>query len=174
MKHSSSSSTNDSTIQSKSAFDFHDEYEKDLEFAIEQSKQTSYVASSLSQEDRDLQLALQLSMKEQGLKNGEVLSQTEERIEIGQRDIVNNLFTNDSSTKNSKLTPTTYHLQSIVHHIGTYSSAGHYVADVFDPSTNTWKNFDDSIVRDQTESQVFSRQCPYILFYVSNSCWISK
>lgn len=44
--------------------------------------------------------------------------------------------------------------------------------DVYDPETSTWKEFDDSISKTQTEQTTLSyERDSYLLFYIHDSVW---
>ena len=66
--------------------------------------------------------------------------------------------------------PHSYRLVSVVNHIGTSSSAGHYVSDVYDAKKDTWFSYDDSDVQTISESTVRKERCKsgYIFFYAVN------
>jgi len=59
-----------------------------------------------------------------------------------------------------------YRLEEAIRHIGG-NSGGHFVADIMDPSTNQWTNFDDSTMKDENDSEVIKNLSnAYMLFYV--------
>eukprot|EP00041_Stephanoeca_diplocostata_P033634 m.1116579 g.1116579 ORF g.1116579 m.1116579 type:complete len:669 (-) comp24377_c1_seq8:1894-3900(-) len=62
-----------------------------------------------------------------------------------------------------------YRLVSLVHHSGVSAQSGHYVCDVWNSATDTWKCFNDSLVSIVDESAVLGpdrRKNAYLLFYV--------
>ncbi|XP_065834439.1 ubiquitin carboxyl-terminal hydrolase 37-like isoform X2 [Oscarella lobularis] len=61
----------------------------------------------------------------------------------------------------------TYDLVSVVSHLGEASSAGHYVADIYDVAKDAWKSCNDSIVSKTSESRVRKERgsCGYIFFF---------
>ena len=66
--------------------------------------------------------------------------------------------------------PHSYRLVSVVNHIGTSSSAGHYVSDVYDAKKDAWFSYDDSDVQKIREELVREerRRSGYIFFYAVN------
>jgi uncharacterized UBP type Zn finger protein len=63
----------------------------------------------------------------------------------------------------------TYSIRSIIHHHGSTAFNGHYTTDVYEPTTRTWKKFDDSVVKTLAEEDVnnlYSRKCGYIYWFV--------
>jgi ubiquitin carboxyl-terminal hydrolase 26/29/37 len=65
--------------------------------------------------------------------------------------------------------PYSYHLMSVVSHIGDTSFTGHYVSDVYDIIKSEWLTFDDLTVTPTTLQQVCSRRqaTGYLFFYQS-------
>ncbi|XP_022102981.1 ubiquitin carboxyl-terminal hydrolase 37-like [Acanthaster planci] len=65
--------------------------------------------------------------------------------------------------------PLSYHLTSIVSHIGSTSLIGHYISDVFDSKKSTWLSYDDSQVVRMSESAVREdrERTGYIFFYIA-------
>ncbi|XP_072034963.1 ubiquitin carboxyl-terminal hydrolase 37-like [Amphiura filiformis] len=66
--------------------------------------------------------------------------------------------------------PHSYRLVSVVNHIGTSSSAGHYVSDVYNTKKDSWFSYDDSDVQKIQESVVREerQRSGYIFFYAVN------
>ncbi|KAK6165637.1 hypothetical protein SNE40_022527 [Patella caerulea] len=64
-----------------------------------------------------------------------------------------------------------YRLVSIVNHIGSSSSAGHYISDVFDLKKQSWSSFDDARVTPMSETEVCNRRekSGYIFFYMNKT-----
>eukprot|EP00049_Salpingoeca_infusionum_P004033 m.74040 g.74040 ORF g.74040 m.74040 type:complete len:856 (+) comp12386_c0_seq2:327-2894(+) len=64
---------------------------------------------------------------------------------------------------------TTYQLNSIVRHVGSGAGAGHYVSDVYDPATERWKTYDDSIVKKVERLNVLGRaeRTGYLFFFTN-------
>lgn len=67
------------------------------------------------------------------------------------------------------LLPHSYHLMSIVSHIGSSSSIGHYVTDLYDFSSKEWYSCDDSTISPTSEENVRTKRqgSGYIFFYLS-------
>ncbi|XP_038071852.1 ubiquitin carboxyl-terminal hydrolase 37-like [Patiria miniata] len=65
--------------------------------------------------------------------------------------------------------PSSYRLTSIVSHIGSTSSVGHYISDVYDSKKSSWLSYDDSEVVRITESAVREERerTGYIFFYIA-------
>ena len=61
-----------------------------------------------------------------------------------------------------KATQFNYQLQGVVAHIGTDATSGHYVT--FIGTSKGWNLFDDSNIRQVSETEVFKHDA-YILFY---------
>lgn len=62
-----------------------------------------------------------------------------------------------------------YRLVSLVHHAGVSAQNGHYICDVWNLATNTWRCFNDSLVNEVDEKVVLGpnrRKNAYLLFYV--------
>ncbi|XP_077997555.1 ubiquitin carboxyl-terminal hydrolase 37-like [Glandiceps talaboti] len=140
-------------------------------------------------EDKDLAAAISASMKDQ-----EVLEQEDEDIKrakaLSLQDFENNFYDNDlmmvsdgeqevdyskEDLETLKLNeedgnlPFSYQLISVVSHIGSSSSMGHYISDVYDVKKKTWLSYDDTEV-DKTDEQTVRtrrRRTGYIFFYRS-------
>jgi ubiquitin C-terminal hydrolase len=65
--------------------------------------------------------------------------------------------------------PYSYQLTSVVCHLGSSSSAGHYVSDVYDIRKHTWFSYDDSHVEKTSEKEVRAsrKKSGYIFFYMN-------
>ncbi|XP_064647098.1 ubiquitin carboxyl-terminal hydrolase 37-like isoform X2 [Lineus longissimus] len=65
--------------------------------------------------------------------------------------------------------PYSYQLTSVVCHLGSSSSAGHYVSDVYDIRKQAWFSYDDSRVHNTNEEDVRAsrKKSGYIFFYMN-------
>jgi ubiquitin C-terminal hydrolase len=74
--------------------------------------------------------------------------------------------------RKSQYNNTKYWLQSVILHEGASVNSGHYVCDVYDLVEGKWKNYDDSVVQEINETDLFNehrRSNCYLLFYYHNS-----
>ncbi|KAJ3081855.1 Ubiquitin carboxyl-terminal hydrolase 37, partial [Quaeritorhiza haematococci] len=60
-----------------------------------------------------------------------------------------------------------YTIRSIVNHVGSKHTHGHYICDVYDPATRRWKSFNDSVVTTDLEENLPERRTrtAYILAF---------
>ncbi|XP_041964345.1 ubiquitin carboxyl-terminal hydrolase 37-like isoform X2 [Alosa sapidissima] len=65
---------------------------------------------------------------------------------------------------------TTYHLESVVSHLGDSMESGHYICDVAEGDGSTWLCFNDNIVSRKTKEDVLQERAStaYLLFYVKS------
>jgi len=119
-----------------------------MKWALGESKKVS------NPDDDDLQKALELSLKE-----------IQPDIDLPVIPVDND----DGLPIEGLNLPSTYSLRSVVSHLGTGASYGHYVCDVWDPKNNVWKCFNDSVMT-ETGSFLNLRKkvaCDgYLFFYV--------
>lgn len=63
-----------------------------------------------------------------------------------------------------------YVLQSVVNHIGTSATYGHYVSDVRDPISGLWRRFNDSVSTEVQAKDIFGAESReregYLFFFV--------
>jgi hypothetical protein len=62
-----------------------------------------------------------------------------------------------------------YQLASLIRHTGTHAGRGHYICDVRNVETDSWKCFNDTHVSDVAEKDLFGQarmRDAYVLFYV--------
>ncbi|XP_064597837.1 ubiquitin carboxyl-terminal hydrolase 37-like [Liolophura sinensis] len=69
--------------------------------------------------------------------------------------------------------PYSYKLVSVVSHIGSTSSAGHYISDVYDFKKGEWYSYNDSHVTKTTEAEIRKRRerSGYIFFYMCKNIY---
>lgn len=116
------------------------------------------------EENEDLRLALELSIREDQANNSLSSSDIKE---------------DASSVVEPPLVLTgpqehRYRLHSVVSHYGASSSSGHYVADVFRFDAGQWFRYDDMSVIETSEEKVRgerSQQNGYIFMYIHQPLW---
>eukprot|EP01126_Amoeba_proteus_P010205 TRINITY_DN13962_c1_g1_i1.p1 TRINITY_DN13962_c1_g1~~TRINITY_DN13962_c1_g1_i1.p1 ORF type:complete len:213 (-),score=63.97 TRINITY_DN13962_c1_g1_i1:73-681(-) len=73
---------------------------------------------------------------------------------------------------NQIMSKANYKLKCVVKHYGE-DNQGHYVAQIFHDWKQDWLCFDDSKVS-QVSLPMNNEKTSYLLFYVHNTCWITK
>uniref|UniRef100_A0A4W3HK86 Ubiquitin carboxyl-terminal hydrolase n=2 Tax=Callorhinchus milii TaxID=7868 RepID=A0A4W3HK86_CALMI len=142
--------------------------EQELQQALAQSLQEQEARDL--KEDDDLKRATELSLQECNSSFGESLGSDEDS---GNED---GDFLDVDFCQNAELKRCTemeelshsYRLISVVSHIGSSSSSGHYISDVFDIKKQTWLTYNDLEVSRTAETSVQSQRQRngYIFFYM--------
>jgi len=118
-------------------------------------------------EDDELKRVLQLSLQEFE-EQGFATDQPESPAAMDTENLTDSNFQDDEG----ELSTHSYRLVSIVSHLGTRSTSGHYISDVFDCKTKQWTSYDDSTATKISEHGVrYKRQhSGYIFFYLYKQC----
>eukprot|EP01119_Soliformovum_irregulare_P017285 TRINITY_DN5111_c1_g1_i2.p1 TRINITY_DN5111_c1_g1~~TRINITY_DN5111_c1_g1_i2.p1 ORF type:complete len:697 (-),score=177.16 TRINITY_DN5111_c1_g1_i2:178-2268(-) len=138
------------------------------------SKDATTSSGSQDDLDRAIQESLKSAEFEKEFRIIDTPPDDDRTFEIA--DVKNAIMIADSNAAWEDTTNRSYHLQSIVTHLGSSASSGHYVTDVLDPEKGEWTNFSDSIAkkrRSQMEALMDDRNS-YLFFYVHQSCWFIK
>uniref|UniRef100_A0A8C5PRA1 Ubiquitin carboxyl-terminal hydrolase n=1 Tax=Leptobrachium leishanense TaxID=445787 RepID=A0A8C5PRA1_9ANUR len=145
--------------------------EQELQQAIAQSLQ-EHEARELKEED-DLKKATELSLQEFNSSFVDGMLSDEDS---GNEDILDMEYTEaevEELKKNAETgeLPHSYRLISVVSHIGSSSSSGHYISDVYDVKKQAWFTYNDLTVSRTQESTVMSErdQSGYIFFYINKT-----
>lgn len=141
--------------------------EHDMEKAINMSLQDQEISK---EEDEDLKRALELSLQDFEKRCPEVDCSSSSTV----KDVTGSEKGTDSTPLggSNKTSTHSYRLVSIVNHLGTRSTSGHYISDVYDCNTKQWTSYDDSTATKVTEHSVrYKRQqSGYIFFYMYKQC----
>uniref|UniRef100_A0A8C0H2R1 Ubiquitin carboxyl-terminal hydrolase n=1 Tax=Chelonoidis abingdonii TaxID=106734 RepID=A0A8C0H2R1_CHEAB len=142
--------------------------EQELQQALAQSLQEQEAREQ--KEDDDLKRATELSLQE---FNSSLLDSVGSDEDSGTEDVLEMEYTETEAEelkRNAEVgdVPHSYRLVSIVSHIGTTSSSGHYISDVYDIKKQSWFTYNDLEVSRTLEASV---QCDrdrsgYIFFYM--------
>ncbi|XP_043931172.1 ubiquitin carboxyl-terminal hydrolase 37 [Protopterus annectens] len=142
--------------------------EQELQQALVQSLQEQEAREQ--KEDDDLKRATELSLKE---FNTSFLDEAGSEDDSGNEEIHDMEYTHaeaEELNKNAELgeLPHSYRLTSVVSHIGSTSSSGHYICDVYDFKKQAWFTYNDLDVSRTQESIVQSERdrSGYIFFYM--------
>lgn len=138
--------------------------DEDMAKAINMSLQDQ---RKFTDEDEELNRALQLSLQEFE-EHGSTADQPESPTAMDTDNLTDSNFQDDEG----ELSTHSYRLVSIVSHLGTRSTSGHYISDVFDCKTKQWTSYDDSTATKISEHGVrYKRQhSGYIFFYLYKQC----
>lgn len=142
--------------------------EQELQQALAQSLQEQEAREQ--KEDDDLKRATELSLQE---FNSSLLDSVGSDEDSGNEDVLDMEYSEaeaEELKRNAETgeLPHSYRLISIVSHIGSTSSSGHYISDVFDIKKQSWFTYNDLEVSRTLEATV---QCDrdrsgYIFFYM--------
>uniref|UniRef100_A0A1A8KJI2 Ubiquitin carboxyl-terminal hydrolase n=2 Tax=Nothobranchius kuhntae TaxID=321403 RepID=A0A1A8KJI2_NOTKU len=142
--------------------------EQELQQALAQSLQ-EHEAQEL-REDDDLKRATELSLQEFSNSLPEVLCSDEDS---GNEDILDMEYSEaeaESLKRNAETgdLANSYRLISVVSHIGSNSSSGHYISDVYDMKKQSWLTYNDLDVSRTQEAAVQRDRdrSGYIFFYM--------
>lgn len=142
--------------------------EQELQQALVQSLQEQEAREQ--KEDDDLKRATELSLKE---FNTSLLDEAGSDDDSGNEEILDMEYTQaeaEELRRNAELgeVPHSYRLTSVVSHIGSTSSSGHYICDVHDFKKQAWFTYNDLDVTRTQESVVQSERdrSGYIFFYM--------
>ncbi|KAM8934045.1 ubiquitin carboxyl-terminal hydrolase 37 [Pelodytes ibericus] len=142
--------------------------EQELQQALAQSLQEQEAREL--KEDDDLKRATELSLQEfnSSLIDGMVSDE-----DSGNEDVLDMEYTEAEAKELKKNAeagelPHSYRLISVVSHIGSSSSSGHYISDVYDVKKQAWFTYNDLTVSRTQESTVQSDRdsSGYIFFYM--------
>ncbi|XP_072301403.1 ubiquitin carboxyl-terminal hydrolase 37 [Eucyclogobius newberryi] len=141
--------------------------EQELQQALAQSLQ-EHEAQEL-REDDDLKRATELSLQEFNNSLPELLCSDDS----GNEDVLDMEYTeaeaeNLRRNAESGFLPNSFRLISVVSHIGSSSSSGHYISDVFDMKKQSWLTYNDLDVSRTQEGAVQRDRdrSGYIFFYM--------
>nr|XP_048724647.1 ubiquitin carboxyl-terminal hydrolase 37 isoform X2 [Caretta caretta] len=142
--------------------------EQELQQALAQSLQEQEAREQ--KEDDDLKRATELSLQE---FNSSLLDSVGSDEDSGTEDVLDMEYSEaeaEELKRNAEIgdLPHSYRLVSIVSHIGSTSSSGHYISDVYDIKKQSWFTYNDLEVSRILEASV---QCDrdrsgYIFFYM--------
>ncbi|XP_044887925.1 ubiquitin carboxyl-terminal hydrolase 37 isoform X2 [Mauremys mutica] len=142
--------------------------EQELQQALAQSLQEQEAREQ--KEDDDLKRATELSLQE---FTSSLLDSVGSDEDSGTEDVLDMEYTETEAEelkRNAEVgdIPHSYRLVSIVSHIGSTSSSGHYISDVYDIKKQSWFTYNDLEVSRTLEASV---QCDrdrsgYIFFYM--------
>ncbi|PFX20725.1 Ubiquitin carboxyl-terminal hydrolase 37 [Stylophora pistillata] len=149
-------------VVGKSSWEVQSFSDEDIKKAINMSLQDQT-------EDEDLKRALQLSLQDfegRDLRSAKAVSPAA----VDPENLTEPTFEDDEGEP--KLSTHSYRLISIVSHLGTSSTSGHYISDVYDCKTKQWTSYDDSAATKVAEHSVrYKRQhSGYIFFYLYKQC----
>ncbi|KAL9957804.1 hypothetical protein ACROYT_G034751 [Oculina patagonica] len=121
----------------------------------------------MTDEDEELKKALQISLQEFE-DNGAATDQPDLPASVDTENLTDPAFQDEDGEPSTH----SYRLISIVSHLGTSSTSGHYISDVYDCKTKQWTSYDDSTATKLTEHGVrYKRQhSGYIFFYLYKQC----
>ncbi|XP_065786657.1 ubiquitin carboxyl-terminal hydrolase 37 isoform X3 [Muntiacus reevesi] len=142
--------------------------EQELQQALAQSLQEQEAWEQ--KEDDDLKRATELSLQE---FNSSFLDSLGSDEDSGNEDVLDMEYT-EAETEELKrnaetgILPHSYRLISVVSHIGSTSSSGHYISDVYDIKKQAWFTYNDLEVSKIQEASVQSDRdrSGYIFFYM--------
>ncbi|KAJ8247071.1 hypothetical protein GJAV_G00258430 [Gymnothorax javanicus] len=144
-----------------------DSEERDLQMALAQSLQEH---EAREMEDDDLKRATELSLQEFNRSLTELLCPAEDS---GNEEVFNMDYSKaeaEELKRNAETgeMPNSFRLVSVVSHIGSSSSSGHYVSDVYDMKKQSWLTYNDLDVSRMQESAVQKdrERSGYIFFYM--------
>ncbi|KAM4698023.1 ubiquitin carboxyl-terminal hydrolase 37 isoform 1-T1 [Rhinophrynus dorsalis] len=142
--------------------------EQELQQALAQSLQDQEAREM--REDDDLKRATELSLQE---FNSTLMDGVGSDEDSGNEDILEMEYTESEAEELKKNAdtgnlPHSYRLISVVSHIGTSSSSGHYISDVLDVRKQAWFTYNDLTVTRTQETTVQSDRdrSGYIFFYM--------
>ncbi|KAM9305045.1 ubiquitin carboxyl-terminal hydrolase 37 [Gastrophryne carolinensis] len=142
--------------------------EQELQQALAQSLQEQEAREL--KEDDDLKRATELSLQE---FNSSFLDGMISDEDSGNEDVHDMDYTEEETEELKKNAetgelPHSYRLVSVVSHIGSSSSSGHYISDVYDVKKQAWFTYNDLAVSRTQESTVQSDRdrSGYIFFYM--------
>lgn len=142
--------------------------EQELQQALAQSLQEQEVWEQ--KEDDDLKRATELSLQE---FNNSFLDSLASDEDSGNEDVLDMEYTEaeaEELKRNAETgnLPHSYRLISVVSHIGSTSSSGHYISDVYDIKKQAWFTYNDLEVSKIQEASVQSDRdrSGYIFFYM--------
>ncbi|XP_048200716.1 ubiquitin carboxyl-terminal hydrolase 37 isoform X2 [Perognathus longimembris pacificus] len=146
----------------------HEREEQELQQALAQSLQEQEAWEQ--KEDDDLKRATELSLQE---FNNSFLDATGSDEDSGNEDVFDMEYTEaeaEELKRNAETgnLPHSYRLISVVSHIGSTSSSGHYISDVYDIKKQAWFTYNDLEVSKIQEAAVQSDRdrSGYIFFYM--------
>ena len=141
---------------------------------------------SYGDEDMVLKKVLEISMKEheqtaneESLLNEAIRMSLEDgQINASIKDAVSDEYPPQEILKNTNVDTETsldefsYGLVSVVSHVGSSASVGHYISSVYDIKTNQWTRYDDITAKKVKEYDVRYDKVSdgYIYFYMHKSC----
>ncbi|XP_058388972.1 ubiquitin carboxyl-terminal hydrolase 37 isoform X4 [Diceros bicornis minor] len=144
--------------------------EQELQQALAQSLQEQEAWEQ--KEDDDLKRATELSLQE---FNNSFLDSLGSDEDSGNEDVLDMEYTEaeaEELKRNAETgnLPHSYRLISVVSHIGSTSSSGHYISDVYDIKKQAWFTYNDLEVSKIQEASVQSDRdrSGYIFFYMHN------
>ncbi|XP_073503506.1 ubiquitin carboxyl-terminal hydrolase 37 isoform X1 [Phyllobates terribilis] len=142
--------------------------EQELQQALAQSLQ-EHEARELSEDD-DLKRATELSLQE---FNSSFLDGAMSDEDSGNEDVLDMEYTEEEAEELKKNAESgelshSYRLVSVVSHIGSSSSSGHYISDAYDTKKQSWFTYNDLAVSRTQESTVQNERdrSGYIFFYM--------
>uniref|UniRef100_H3BDY2 Ubiquitin carboxyl-terminal hydrolase 37 n=1 Tax=Latimeria chalumnae TaxID=7897 RepID=H3BDY2_LATCH len=143
--------------------------EQELQQALAQSLQEQEAREQ--KEDDDLKRATELSLQVEF--NSFLLEGSGSDEDSGNEEVLEMEYTENEAEELKRNAetgelPHSYRLISVVSHIGSSSSSGHYISDVFDIKKQAWFTYNDLEVSRTQESSVQSDRdrSGYIFFYV--------
>jgi len=155
---------------------------KRLDFGSNKAGSGTAGGSRKEREERELQRAIEASLREH--KDVATMSEQEqlewamaESAKAARPEAVDETPWRGGEYNGGPTTPSgkyAYRLVSFIRHTGMSATSGHYIADVWNPHTNTWREYDDAVVNEVNEKAIFSSiaraQSAYLLFYCLESC----
>ncbi|XP_072117165.1 LOW QUALITY PROTEIN: ubiquitin carboxyl-terminal hydrolase 37-like [Mobula birostris] len=142
--------------------------EQELQQALAQSLQEQEAREM--KEDDDLKRATELSIQEFNNSFGDLMGSDEDS---GNEEILDMDYSEAEAEELKRNAETgelahSYRLISVVSHIGSSSSSGHYISDVFDIKKQTWLTYNDLEVSRTVEGTVQADRdkSGYIFFYM--------
>ncbi|XP_068102151.1 ubiquitin carboxyl-terminal hydrolase 37 isoform X2 [Hyperolius riggenbachi] len=142
--------------------------EQELQQALQQSLQEQEAREL--KEDDDLKRATELSLQE---FNNSLMDGVNSDEDSGNEEVCDMEYTEEETEELKRNAetgelPHSYRLVSVVSHIGSSSSSGHYISDVYNTKKQAWFTYNDLAVSRTQESTV---QCDrdrsgYIFFYM--------
>uniref|UniRef100_A0A8C5N914 Ubiquitin carboxyl-terminal hydrolase n=1 Tax=Gouania willdenowi TaxID=441366 RepID=A0A8C5N914_GOUWI len=163
------------SVQPQGELDWVQQYNLDQEREEQELQQA--LAQSLKEheaqemrEDDDLKRATELSLQEFNNSLSELLCSDEDS---GNEDVLDMEYT-EAEAENLKRNaesgdlPNSFRLISVVSHIGSSSSSGHYISDVYDMKKQSWLTYNDLDVSRTQEAAVQRDRdrSGYIFFYM--------
>lgn len=142
--------------------------EQELQQALAQSLQEQEAREM--KEDDDLKRATELSIQEFNSSFGELVGSDEDS---GNEEVLDMDYSETEAEELKRNAETgelahSYRLISVVSHIGSSSSSGHYISDVFDIKKQSWLTYNDLEVSRTVEGTVQADRdkSGYIFFYM--------